>query len=391
VPFAAGTTLPGADDTLHENPAMWSDTVAVCPVSVISTVRLFESGAGTITLRICLNQLEHATPGPTRFAMAHWLLRLTPNLDVNPESSVNTPTDDKTPWLTDAFLFVTGKGTTRLFDVMQSDLTRMLASFPTQDVTEIGSISADFSDLAFIPSPSTQPLVPIQQYTRPTWRETQVPFVFVVCVLERESFKRVIEGGSLASAKELATLYTKMTLDNRQAHTDFDRLSNDYLSHVLGFDSQTGRLPNLCLDEHVFFAFSRRGAISVSAAPHDLPAVFVIPSMLNLVEILRGRLFLGVRTGMRLAAIADRLASLDVELEGIDEAEYSRLRNIIIGNLQNPLQYLFDGGSVTEVAIAAERLLFVDEVWENTRRSFDAVDRLRTAWEAHRFRRRYGP
>jgi hypothetical protein len=116
----------------------------------------------------------------------------------------------------------------------------------------------------------------------------------------------------------------------------------------------------------------------------------VIPSLLNLFEILRARLLSGVSVGARLAELAGQLANLAPNTEGISPIEYAHLRNMVVVNQQNPLQYLFDGGSVTELALEAEDALFVRQTWDNVRQSFEFVDRLISAWETAQFRRKYG-
>jgi len=103
---------------------------------------------------------------------------------------------------------------------------------------------------------------------------------------------------------------------------------------------------------------------------------------------MRARLFIGVAVGEKLTDFARDVARSEPSAgDEIDFNTYLQLRKFVVLNLNDPLQYLFDGGSTTELAAAADRALAVTDTWNRVRRTFDVVDHLMKAWELVRFRK----
>lgn len=394
-PFPAAGTLASSKDT--EN-----SSCVIHPILAAWTMRLFDSGTGTFTVRLSHKGNKLSTDPSTCFSLIHWLLRLTPNLDAAPESHNDVSISDKDFPIVDSFIYSPAFGTCRLFELMLFHRDTALKSVPAELFDEGDSMRkqsflyADEHSLAYKTDVdkktrmSTTPRRPTPQraFTKSNWRENQTPFIVVTAVTEEKSLARLRESSPML-AREVGSLCAKLTLDNRQTLVDFQHLSTDYLVKALNYDEDQGRLVSLSHDHRLFFTFSKRGAVAISAAPNKLPALFVIPSLLNLFELAKARLHSGVVLGVRLAEMASNLANMKPDAAPIDEVEYAHLRKMVVLNLQNPLQYLFDGGSVTELALVIERTLFVNQVWRDVQHSFEMVDRLMAAWETSHLRSKY--
>jgi hypothetical protein len=409
VPQEADAMLP--QRTLPpSNECEFSPNLCTIPVRCSWTIRLFDTGAGTFTCRLCPQTLEAVASPALRFSIIHWLLRLAPNIDNHSEASLSSgiAEEREAPSLlgpTNAFLHVQDYGTCRLYDLVRSCRDRQLATVPAAAYAgyasrdrKIGRTYADDEVLsegwqAASKESKDTPVVLPQVWTNPRTgglRENQTPYTFVTAIVSEDSMRRVTKDSSFETCQELASICSRLTLENRYVSTHYTHVGADYLARGLQYDPAKKRLENLCLDERVFFTLTRRGAIVITSQPSSLPAIFVVPSLLNLLEILRARLLSGIALSARLSGLARGLEALDPASEPISPKAYARYRKLMVSNLDDPLQYLFDGGSVTDLAIEAEKAFLVSKVWRNVERSFEMVDRLLTAWQTARFRERYG-
>jgi hypothetical protein len=336
-----------------------------------------------------------------RFSLIHWALRLTPNLDVEPEAHEGATIDDTDFPITDSFIYTPALGTCRLFKLMLFHRDMALRNAPAEIFEESeykqgrSYFYADERSLAHRKDPPegsrrTTPKAPEPQETfhRSDWKENQTPYIFVTAVLPEKSLGR-LSGRSKTLAQEVGSICAKLTLDNRHTLKDFRYLSTQYLERALNYDPRQEKVLSLSHDDRLFFTFSKRGALAMSAFPHDLPALFVVPSLLNLFELAKARSHSGILLGIRLAELASVIADMNPSFDPIDEIEYAHLRKLVVLNLQNPMQYLFDGGSVTELASLIDESFFISETWRAVEHSFQMVDRLMAAWETAQLRSRY--
>lgn len=393
VPIANGINLPLKGDKvdLFIRRGAKKELVS-CPVLGKWTLRLFDTGAGTFTVRICLRDFGRLT-GQKRFCRIQWLLRLVPNMDNAPEGHPGTALQQDGP-IADSFLFALNLGTCRLFDVMRHLRDRTLDDVPRSffdgsKPEDKPCIKADDSILVHGPVTKKfgRQLTPFMKYPAGNWYENQTPFTFVTSVVGKRDLRR-LKRASPMTAKEIASIYARLTLDNRSAHQDFSLLTEDYMRRALDIEDSPFRIRNVSHDERLFVAFSKRGAIALTCDPDKLPSVFVIPSILNLFELMRARLFTAVAVGAKLTEFASHIARPEpASSEQIDFKTYLQLRKLVVLNLNDPLQYLFDGGSTTELATAADRALAVSKAWNRVRRTFDVVDHLMKTWELVRFRK----
>lgn len=386
VPLVDNASFPPADARLSRRMTL-GDEIATYPVNLSWTVRLFEARMGVVTVTVSAPDLERLDPA-MRFTVIHWILRLVPNTDNVPEAQGRSASHLERPVLSDAFLHLPRHGTTRLFAFSRLVRDAALANPPVASPGQ--TIKGEERFLAFS-SRAAASLPKHDTFKHTDWRENQVPFVFITATVPSDRLPLLREK-SLMRAREIGSLYARLTLDNRRPHQDVSKFDEHYLVSALGFDRNLGYIPSLGHDERLYLAFSRRGSLAITGEPGDTgigPAGFVIPSVLNLFEIVRARLLGGLTLGAHLAERASALATLDPR-KNFDHAEYADLRSLVVANLQNPLEYLFDGGAVTELAIHAQDVLFVSQAWEHVRRCFETVDRLVTTWESARLRRKYG-
>lgn len=401
VPMRLGSKLPKKGERTQLIGAKGRNQCIVHPILVNWTMRLFDSGAATITVRVCLNDLRSFEDTSYRFSLIHWVLRLTPNLDVEPEAHNGVAIEDSEFPITDSFIYTPDLGTCRLFELMLFHRDVALRDAPGE-IFEEGEYSpgrsyfyADERSLSYRKKSreEARPVVsspPEAQeiFQQSDWKENQTPYIFITSVLPEKSLAR-LSGPSKILAQEVGSICAKLTLDNRKILTDFHYLSTQYLVRALNYDQHQEMILNHGHDDRLFFTFGKRGALAISAFPHDLPALFVIPSLLNLFELAKARSHSGILLGIRLAELASAIADMSSGVDPIDEVEYAHLRKLVVLNLQNPMQYLFDGGSVTELASLVDESFFISQTWRAVEHSFQMVDRLMAAWETAQLRRRY--
>lgn len=402
VPMKMGAQLPRLGSRATSTKRARNSPCVIHPILAAWTMRLFDSGAGTFTVRLSLEGAKLSKDSSYCFSLIHWLLRLTPNLDAAPEAHSNVSIESAYFPIVDSFVYSPAFGTCRLFELMLFHRDTALRRVPSEvfEKAEYNpkrsflyadehalAYKADAEIRASLSAPPAAPK-PQRAFSKSNWRENQTPFVFITAITQENSLAKLREPSSMR-AKEVGSLCAKLTLDNRQTLVDFQHLSTDYLVKALNYDQINDRLISLSHDDRLFFTFSKRGAVAISAAPNRLPALFVIPSLLNLFELAKARLHSGIVLGVRLAELANRLATMKPDASPIDEVEYAHLRRLVVLNLQNPLQYLFDGGSVTELALVIEKTLFVNQIWRDVQHSFEMVDRLVAAWETIQLRSQY--
>jgi hypothetical protein len=338
------------------------------------TVRLFESGGATCTFVARLESKD------TNFENIHCALHLAHNVDIGDEiHAVHSH-------LTNVYI--------KLPVSSGSDADHSLLPESTEQSSSFNAGYCSLHDLF-------RKLLKCPPEWAPTeacalWYDSEVldllhldqdfqsPFLFTIAQVERNSFLRFRKHPTLDTAREIGSILCKLTLDNRYIIPDFLHISEDYLTNVLAYNKERRGLINLCLDRRLFFAISRRGALALTANFDDIPSYFVVPSLLNLCEILRARWHMGNIISARLDLAIDNIGQSSSENgEGadirspLDLMETMFKWRILAGAfLRDPVPFLFDGGSVIEIAEFAERLLWLDRLRDETARKFEFLDQL---------------
>lgn len=206
----------------------------------------------------------------------------------------------------------------------------------------------------------------------------QNPYVFTICEMpkpikgERFSAQTVVSG----RAREVASILTKMNLNNDRITKDFQCMGDDYVSHALPFNRKRKALRNLSHDDRLFFTFSRRGALAITARMDTIPGYFVLPSFVNLLEILRARWHLGNVVNLELDAAIEKLVSVRESPTSVALKAVHRARTMLAMFLRDPVPYLFDGGAVTEIAQLAETELWLSRLRICAGEKLTALDKL---------------
>lgn len=331
------------------------------------TIRLFDNGSGTCTFAAQLSK-ELAT-----FENIHLVLHLANNVDFG-EAPVSS-----SHLLTNTFLQIPNK--------YEGGRDESLLPRGTEYSYTYGSGYCSLHDLFrrwIVDPPSWAPDDPANLwtdpdvlYTKDPKQDFQTPFVFTAAEVERNSFLRHRKSPTIDHARELGSILCKLTLDNRHIREHYLNLSDDYITTVLPFNKMRGGLVNLCLDRRLFFALSRRGAIALTSSFKDIPSCFVIPSLLNLCEILRARWHLGSIVNIKLDEALQLASGVDPEISPSHVLEeLFKWRALFASFFRDPVPFLFDGGSITEIAEIAEQQLWLAKMRDEVARKFAILDRM---------------
>jgi hypothetical protein len=325
-------------------------------------IRLFDHGAGLCSFAVTLKG-EQAT-----FPHIHYAMRLAPNVDYAQYS--------KAEHSTTASIRTVSKGKAK---------TQYSKSFRVSNARKLRNNSTLSDIFQYIMSKRSS-ILPDKWET--LWLDTdyfatttpggvwQNPYLFAMLELEAESYARFRNGGDELTLKEICSILCRITLDNGKIREEFDKISLDYIHSALDFDSSEGKLRNQCLDDRLFFTMGRRAASAITPDRKNLPTSFVVPSLLNLVEILRSRWHLGNIVNVRLnEAIEKASASICASPSQILESVYL-WRGLFASFLCDPVPFLFDGGSITEIADKAGEVFWLDRLRDDANRKFNTLDRL---------------
>jgi hypothetical protein len=206
----------------------------------------------------------------------------------------------------------------------------------------------------------------------------QNPFVFTICEGPGLEDGKSFSAQAIVTSRgcEIASTLTKMNLNNDRIGKDFHFMGDDYISYALPFNSERKALRNLSHDDRLFFTFSRRGALAITAKMDEIPGYFVLPSFVNLLEILRARWHLGNVVNLELDAAIERLVSLPDPPTSDSLAAVYRARTMLAMFLRDPVPYLFDGGAVTEIAQLADTELWLSRLRICADEKLTALDKL---------------
>jgi hypothetical protein len=202
----------------------------------------------------------------------------------------------------------------------------------------------------------------------------QNPYVFTICSTpEGNSIFPGQDAPNHEGVLRRVAVLCKMNSDNRNVDSDWEQISPDYAWRSL--PSKDGKLQNMSHDSRVFFTFSRRGGLVETTDMHEIPGYFVLPSFVNLLEILRARWHLGNVLNAGLDQTIEQLVAQKITpTEAVDQvfhwrALYSMFR-------RDPVPYLFDGGSVTEISDLADREFWLRKLNSSAAEKIEVIDRL---------------
>jgi len=374
-------TVPGGD---------WSDANQTKRVRFRFgyTVRLYDDGSGVCTFQACLK--KEKDENGAMFEGIHAVLHLARNVDY--EQDQEHSRNGKPP-LTNARLLVpTGQASPKedwgLFPGGPAcTLHDLFRKFLTEPPTwgKVRTSSGVQENLWFIEE---------QLDDSDSRQDFQTPYILTAAEVKQSSYDRFRQSPTIDTAREVASIMCRQTEDNRRLLGGFRHMSRDYISKFM--NSERGGLSNLCLDGRLFFSFSKRGGIALTSSFDFLPATFVVPSLANLLEIIRARWHMCCILNLELDDLADKVDEVHqrAATSGGPIAPpgfYDKLRGarqMYTRFLRDPIPYLFDGGSVTEIARIARRELGLDDLSACIDLKMDALDKIVQDWEAAEFARR---
>jgi len=340
------------------------------------TIRIFHDGGMTCTFRACLEKSPN-DENASMFEKIHAILHLARNVDyVSPERGIGLIEREGSPsHLTDAYLVGDGEPSSdededsSLCERLTGryslhDLFRRLIKSPPEWAKLKGKAIWDDRGALDTDDPK---------------QDFQAPFVITIAQVDEPSFIRFRQQPTLDDTREVASIMCKLTLDNRSIKSDFLNLSEDYITNVINFNPNRNGLLNYCLDRRLFFSFSKRGAIAIASNLNALPACFVVPSFINLLEILRARWIACCILNMEVDDLIDRLDGHHIKKVSDPKTIDSlvELRQLYTRFLRDPMPYLFDGGSVTEIAQRAVVELDMDRLSRAIHGKMQIVDAMR--------------
>jgi hypothetical protein len=346
------------------------------------TIRIFHNGAMTCTFRACLKK-EPDDDNASMFEKIHAVLHLARNVDyVSCEHGHGRAERERWDHLTDAYLLSkdnkpSNSEEDRSFWPNNNEYCTLHDLFRT--LIETPPTWAQYHDAAIWAEPDTLD-------ADDPYQDFQTPFVVTVAEVERNSFLRFRKHPTMESAREVASIMCKLTLDNREIRNDYLNLSEDYITSVINYNPLRKGLVNYCLDRRLFFSFSKRGAITITANLSDIPSCFVVPSFINLLEILRARWTMCCILNMQVDSLIDDFSQpFEGQMPSDEKVAYEpslidklvQLRQSYTRFLRDPIPYLFDGGSVTEIAQKAMIELNMNELSEGIHRKMQIVDAMR--------------
>lgn len=212
--------------------------------------------------------------------------------------------------------------------------------------------------------------------------EWQVPYVVTVCDVTHDGNNSTWWGSGPPSKelhaltlrwKEVATILLRLVDgENYLDPADLAHVRIPPCSDVPGVD-----MSNYAWNDKLYIGFHPRSAILICNDQEIRPSSFMIPSLIDLCEVIR----IAWHTGIVLNASLDRIiCSIQVkEAIPLDVLQQIiELRKLWALHLNDPSVYRFDGGSVTAVARVARDTMQLNHFEHLTSRKFEVLDSLCT-------------
>lgn len=210
----------------------------------------------------------------------------------------------------------------------------------------------------------------------------QTPYALSIIELDENDYRDFEDLQKKDTIKELGAIACRLSSENDKIETEYLKLKREYIFDSLGFyrcqfdkEKKDGiRLKNYSHHADLFYTIGKRGALAITYDLNCNPSYYAIPTLLNLVEILRSRWHLGSIVNLKLddtLQLIARSRNLEIVLDDI-----FLCRALFGFFLQNPAPYLFDGGAITEIAEAGEETFWLKRLTLETERKFDVLDKL---------------
>ena len=134
------------------------------------------------------------------------------------------------------------------------------------------------------------------------------------------------------------------------------------------------RIKNYSHHKDLFYTIDKRGAIAITHDFESNPSFFVLPTFMNLVEILRSRWHIGSIVNLKLDELFEELSE-NSDLSKIQN-EIFKCRKLYGLFLKDPAPYLFDGGAITEIAITGDEIFWLSKLSTEMDNKLKTIDKL---------------
>lgn len=348
-------------------------------------IRLFENGTGTITFSIILNDSELNDNDSKSFEKVMLAQHLATSIDSN---------KDSTKHITDSFLKVSDSfrdkyrlSSNKIY--LAEMFTKLLNYFK-----ELKGIV--WAELSALNRESEE------EFLIKNW---QTPYVVTNIEVSENSLERLVDRQEPGLIKEVGAIAVRLALDNNVDVSEYQKqIRREYVYRSLGFytnpkedadgsinakkHKQQIRLRNYSHSNNLFYTYGRRAAVAITSDFSSHPAYYVLPTYINILEILRSRWQLGTITNMFLDETFEKVAHND----SVDDLVNKIFRcRVLYGlYLQNPTPYLFDSGAVTEIADSADQIFWLEKIGIELERKLMALDRLVEVIYAKQRLQKYG-
>lgn len=211
----------------------------------------------------------------------------------------------------------------------------------------------------------------------------QTPYALSIIELDEKDYRDFEDLQEKDTVKELGAIACRLSSENDKIETEFLKLKREYIFDSLGFyrcqfDEKKNdgiRMKNYSHHADLFYTIGKRGAIALTYDLNCNPSYYAIPTLLNLVEILRSRWHLGSIVNLKLDDLLEKISQPNIILDEMQEAVF-KCRLLFGLFLKDPSPYLFDGGAITEIAEAGESIFWIKRLSLEMDKKIAVIDRL---------------
>lgn len=212
----------------------------------------------------------------------------------------------------------------------------------------------------------------------------QTPFTTTFLEVDKKSYIQFIEQQDKDLLKEFISIAGRLSSSNDSIDKEYLKILREYIFR--SYDSfylnssddekrKSGRrIKNYSHHKDLFYTIDKRGAIAITYDFDSSPSFFVLPTFLNLVEILRSRWHIGSIVNLKLDELFEELSE-DSNLSKIQN-DIFKCRKLYGLFLKDPTPYLFDGGAITEIAETGDEIFWLKKLSIQMSNKLSIIDKL---------------
>lgn len=216
------------------------------------------------------------------------------------------------------------------------------------------------------------------------YKDWQTPYLTTFLEVESEvDYYQFVRFQDKTTLKEITSIAGRLSIDNDKIESDFDKITREYIFRSYGSfnlrhkdkrQRRGRRIKNYSHHKDLYYSIDKRGAFAVTPSFENNPSYFVLPSLMNLVEILRSRWHLGSIVNLRLDELFEQISE-DCDLEYVQNEIY-KCRRLYGMFLKDPAPYLFDSGAITEIAETGDSIFWLVKLASQMKDKLNIIDDL---------------